>query len=116
MNELKNIPTDVLDDIVNSLDTIDYGYFLYTESVQLDTNLSETWITVGSQSDAGDDGKLGSTARIEIEYGNDNEQFIEHDVDLTVGQSSVRGTEQRAFEQLVKQLRTEVADRIDGKR
>lgn len=76
--------TDITDIIAEIAKVIDaegrdalFARFKRADSVNLDTELSDTWLTVDSQSDAGDDGYWGSIARLYIEHGDGGQMELE---------------------------------------
>lgn len=46
-----------------------FARFEHADSINFDIDGADAWLTVDSQSDTGDDGHWGSSARLEIEYG-----------------------------------------------
>lgn len=105
-NVLDNVPRDVLEEIVCRIDAYGveelYDRFEHAESVQIPTNKSVTWITVGSQSDSGFDGGWGSAARIEIELDND---LAEYEITAASPAGNIVASERFVFDELIDVLR-----------
>ena len=106
MNELKNVPTHVLNEIIESIESIggasSFHLFASTESIHLDTKQSDTWITINSQSDTGEDGSWGTRALLDIEYGDDEHDELE--TSKTVGNGTITKAEQDTYEELINKL------------
>lgn len=54
-----------------------FARFEHAESINFDIDGADAWLTVGSQSDTGDDGHWGSSAKLEIEYGDGVQMELE---------------------------------------
>lgn len=54
-----------------------FARFERADSIDLGIDGAYTWLTVGSQSDTGYDGHWGSSARLEIEYGDGVQMALE---------------------------------------
>lgn len=106
MDELKNVPTNVLNEIIEAIESIgganNFHLFENTESIRLDTKQSDTWITIDSQSDTGEDGSWGTTALLDIEYGDDEHDELE--ASKTVGNGTITKAEQDTYEELLNKL------------
>lgn len=99
---------EVLAEIAASIEATDvdsmFERFTRADSIHLDADLSDTWMTIDSQSDTGDDGGWGSSARLSIEYG-DN-LMMEIEADKTVGNDDIHETERAAYDELIDQILT----------
>ena len=54
-----------------------FDRFEHADSINFDIDGADAWLTVDSQSDTGDDGHWGSSARLEIEYGDGVQMELE---------------------------------------
>lgn len=86
--------------------------FEYADSIDLGIDGAYTWLTVGSQSDTGDDGHWGSSAKLEIEYGDGvqmeleiNETVSDHagDDDPRSG-TAIHRAERIAYDKLIDEI------------
>lgn len=97
---------EVLTEIAANIETTDidsmFERFTRADSIHIDANLSDAWITIDSQSDTGDDGGWGSSARLSIEYG--DSLMMEIEVDKTVGNDDIHEIERAAYDELIDQI------------
>ena len=103
-----NLPSNVLNDIITAIDEIGkengFKQLEKTESILLNTTLSHTWITVGAQSDASTDGKWAVIANIQVEYGTNDEEYAEIEINMPIGDNSITATKQAAYEALITNI------------
>ena len=106
--DFDNLPSNIFNDIITAIDEIGkengFKQFEKTESVLLNTSLSKTWITVGAQSDASTDGKWAVIANIQAEYGTNDEEYAEIEINMPIGDNSITATKQAAYEALITNI------------